>query len=119
MKRMFTRDVTFLSHGFTPAPVYRALLEEEEEGLKKEGIRYNSGYKLGIMIETPAAALSADQLANAVTGALERLHAVGAPDALLARLTSAQYQLAALPVSYRGLADVAANRVFLSATAAG
>ncbi len=41
----------------------RALLEEEEEGLKKEGIRYNSGYKLGIMIETPAAALSAAELA--------------------------------------------------------
>jgi thioredoxin reductase (NADPH) len=33
MKRMFTRDVTFLSHGFTPAPVYRALLEEEGIGL--------------------------------------------------------------------------------------
>jgi len=29
MKRMYTKDVTFLSHGFTLAPVYRALLEEE------------------------------------------------------------------------------------------
>jgi thioredoxin reductase (NADPH) len=33
MKRMFTGDVTFLSHGFTLAPVYRALLEEEGIGL--------------------------------------------------------------------------------------
>jgi phosphotransferase system enzyme I (PtsI) len=41
----------------------RALLEEEEETLKKKGIPYNSGYKLGIMIETPAAALSAAELA--------------------------------------------------------
>ncbi len=29
MKRMFTKDVTFLAHGFTLAPVYRTLLEEE------------------------------------------------------------------------------------------
>ena len=33
MKQMFTRDVTFLAHGFSPAPVYRALLEEEGIGL--------------------------------------------------------------------------------------
>jgi thioredoxin reductase len=33
MKRMFTRDVTFLAHGFSPAPVYKALLEEEGIGL--------------------------------------------------------------------------------------
>jgi thioredoxin reductase (NADPH) len=33
MKRMFTSDVTFLAHGFSPAPVYRALLEEEGIGL--------------------------------------------------------------------------------------
>ncbi len=33
MKRMFTRDVTFIAHGFSPAPVYRALLEEEGVGL--------------------------------------------------------------------------------------
>jgi thioredoxin reductase (NADPH) len=33
MKRMFTRDVTFLSHGFTLAPVYRTLLEDEGIGL--------------------------------------------------------------------------------------
>ena len=33
MKRMFTRDVTFLSHGFTLAPVYRVLLEDEGIGL--------------------------------------------------------------------------------------
>jgi len=29
MKRMYTTDVTFIAHGFTPAPVYRTLLEEE------------------------------------------------------------------------------------------
>jgi thioredoxin reductase (NADPH) len=33
MKRMYTRDVTFVAHGFSPAPVYRALLEEEGIGL--------------------------------------------------------------------------------------
>jgi thioredoxin reductase (NADPH) len=33
MKRMFTKDVTFLAHGFSPAPVYRQILEEEGIGL--------------------------------------------------------------------------------------
>jgi thioredoxin reductase (NADPH) len=33
MKRMYTRDVTFVAHGFSPTPVYRALLEEEGIGL--------------------------------------------------------------------------------------
>lgn len=33
MKRMYTKDVTFIAHGFSPAPVYRALLEEEDIGL--------------------------------------------------------------------------------------
>lgn len=33
MKRLFTRDVTFLAHGFSPAPPYRTLLEEEGIGL--------------------------------------------------------------------------------------
>lgn len=33
MKRMFTGDVTFLAHGFTLAPVYRTLLEDEGIGL--------------------------------------------------------------------------------------
>ena len=33
MKRMFTKNITFLAHGFSPAPVYRALLEEEGIGL--------------------------------------------------------------------------------------
>jgi thioredoxin reductase (NADPH) len=33
MKRMFTSDVTFLSHGFSPAPVYKTLLEDEGIGL--------------------------------------------------------------------------------------
>ncbi len=37
----------------------RELLEEEEARLTKEGIAYNAGYKLGMMIETPAAALTA------------------------------------------------------------
>ncbi|MFQ5536921.1 MAG: phosphoenolpyruvate--protein phosphotransferase [Gemmatimonadota bacterium] len=42
----------------------RALLEEEEEALRRDGIPYNSGYKLGVMIETPAAALEAGELAR-------------------------------------------------------
>ncbi len=42
----------------------RAMLEEEEDGLRQAGIRYNSGYKLGVMIETPAAALDAAELAR-------------------------------------------------------
>lgn len=33
MKQMYTKDVTFVAHGFTLAPVYRALLEEEGIGL--------------------------------------------------------------------------------------
>lgn len=33
MKRMYTKDVTFIAHGFTLAPVYRSLLEEEAIGL--------------------------------------------------------------------------------------
>jgi phosphotransferase system enzyme I (PtsI) len=42
----------------------RDLLEEEEEGLRRSGIPYNSGYKLGILVETPAAALDAAELAR-------------------------------------------------------
>ncbi|MEX2467186.1 MAG: phosphoenolpyruvate--protein phosphotransferase [Gemmatimonadota bacterium] len=42
----------------------RELLEEEEEHLSEQGIPYNSGYKLGVMIETPAAALDAVELAR-------------------------------------------------------
>jgi phosphotransferase system enzyme I (PtsI) len=42
----------------------REFLEEEEEGLRADGIPFNSGYKLGVMIETPAAALDAAQLAR-------------------------------------------------------
>ena len=42
----------------------RRLLEEEEDNLRKAGIPFNPGYKLGIMIETPAAALSAAELAR-------------------------------------------------------
>jgi thioredoxin reductase (NADPH) len=33
MKQLYTKDVTFLSHGFSLAPAYRALLEEEGIGL--------------------------------------------------------------------------------------
>ncbi|MDX1566302.1 MAG: phosphoenolpyruvate--protein phosphotransferase [Longimicrobiales bacterium] len=42
----------------------RRMLEEEEERLKAEGVPYNSGYKLGVLIETPAAALDATELAR-------------------------------------------------------
>jgi len=42
----------------------RRLLEEEEDRLRKAGIPFNPGYQLGIMIETPAAALSAAELAR-------------------------------------------------------
>jgi phosphotransferase system enzyme I (PtsI) len=42
----------------------RELLDEEEAQLTRDGIPYNTGYKLGIMIETPAAALDAAELAR-------------------------------------------------------
>jgi len=42
----------------------RALLEEEEDRLRADGIPYSRGYKLGVMIETPAAALDAAELAR-------------------------------------------------------
>jgi phosphotransferase system enzyme I (PtsI) len=42
----------------------RALLEEEEKNLTAAGIPFNPGYKLGVMIETPAAALDAAELAR-------------------------------------------------------
>lgn len=42
----------------------RGLLEEEQDRLMREGIPFNRGYKLGIMIETPAAALTAHKLAR-------------------------------------------------------
>jgi phosphotransferase system enzyme I (PtsI) len=42
----------------------RALLDEEEEQLRKDGIPFNRGYKLGVMVETPAAALDAAELAR-------------------------------------------------------
>jgi len=42
----------------------REMLEEEEEGLRRKGVAFNSGYKLGVMIETPAAALDAAELAR-------------------------------------------------------
>ncbi|HEX6941188.1 MAG TPA: phosphoenolpyruvate--protein phosphotransferase [Longimicrobiales bacterium] len=40
----------------------RELLEEEADRLRREGIAFNSGYKVGVMIETPAAALTAVEL---------------------------------------------------------
>lgn len=55
MKQMYTKDVTFLAHGFSPAPVYRTLLEDEGIGLIEgrpeellgektlEGVRLNDG----------------------------------------------------------------------------
>jgi phosphoenolpyruvate-protein phosphotransferase (PTS system enzyme I) len=42
----------------------RALLEEEEARLVAEGVAINRGYKVGVMIETPAAALIANKLAR-------------------------------------------------------
>jgi phosphoenolpyruvate-protein phosphotransferase (PTS system enzyme I) len=42
----------------------RQLLEEESQRLEHEGIQFNAGYKLGVMIETPAAALVATELAR-------------------------------------------------------
>ncbi len=42
----------------------RRMLEEEENRLRDEGIPINAGYKLGVMIETPAAALIAPELAR-------------------------------------------------------
>ena len=42
----------------------RALLREEEARLDADGIPFNAGYKLGVMIETPAAVLGAAELAR-------------------------------------------------------
>jgi len=42
----------------------RALVKEEAEQLSAEGIPHNPGYKIGAMIETPAAALDAAELAR-------------------------------------------------------
>jgi phosphotransferase system enzyme I (PtsI) len=42
----------------------REFLEEEEDRLRAEGIPFNSGNKLGILVETPAAALDAAELAR-------------------------------------------------------
>jgi phosphotransferase system enzyme I (PtsI) len=42
----------------------RELLAEEEAGLRRDGIPFHSGYKLGVLIETPAAALDAVELAR-------------------------------------------------------
>jgi len=42
----------------------RQLLDEECELMARAGVPFNAGYKLGIMIETPAAALTAPKLAR-------------------------------------------------------
>ncbi len=42
----------------------RELLAEEEEALKRAGHPFSSGYKLGCLVETPAAALDAVELAR-------------------------------------------------------
>ncbi|CAN5687959.1 phosphoenolpyruvate-protein phosphotransferase PtsI [soil metagenome] len=42
----------------------RQLLEEESARLKDEGIPFNRAFKVGVMIETPAAALTAAELAR-------------------------------------------------------
>jgi phosphotransferase system enzyme I (PtsI) len=42
----------------------RSLLEAEEDALRSEGVDFHRGYKLGVMIETPAAALDAAELAR-------------------------------------------------------
>jgi len=42
----------------------RKFLEEEEERLRAEGTPFNSGYKLGVLVETPAAALDAAELSR-------------------------------------------------------
>jgi phosphoenolpyruvate-protein phosphotransferase (PTS system enzyme I) len=42
----------------------RAILQEEEERLRADRIPFNSGYKLGILVETPAAALEAVELSR-------------------------------------------------------
>jgi phosphotransferase system enzyme I (PtsI) len=42
----------------------RRILAEEESRLQDEGIPYNAGYKVGVMIETPAAAMIAPRLAR-------------------------------------------------------
>jgi phosphotransferase system enzyme I (PtsI) len=42
----------------------RQMLEEEEHKLRSEGIAYNPGYKVGIMVETPAAAMTAHELSR-------------------------------------------------------
>ncbi|MGW8266566.1 MAG: phosphoenolpyruvate--protein phosphotransferase [Longimicrobiales bacterium] len=42
----------------------RTMLKEEEDELTSAGVPFNSGYKLGLLVETPAAALDAVELAR-------------------------------------------------------
>jgi hypothetical protein len=66
-----------------------------------------------------APALTAGPLKSAVAAALTRLRSAGVGPTLLQRLASAQYQVGDLPAGTLGLTDVGANRVVLSADAAG
>ena len=42
----------------------RRILEDEEVSLRADGVAFNPGYKVGVMIETPAAAMTAPELAR-------------------------------------------------------
>ncbi|HEX6693441.1 MAG TPA: phosphoenolpyruvate--protein phosphotransferase [Longimicrobiales bacterium] len=42
----------------------RHMLQEEEQNLRASGIPFNPAYKVGIMVETPAAAMTAHELAR-------------------------------------------------------
>jgi phosphoenolpyruvate-protein phosphotransferase (PTS system enzyme I) len=44
----------------------RALLDDEAARLVREGVPFRADYQLGVMVETPAAAMIADELARAV-----------------------------------------------------
>ena len=52
-----------LVNGLEELKAARRILEEEEDRLRQDGIEFNPGYKVGIMIETPASALVAHELA--------------------------------------------------------
>jgi hypothetical protein len=66
-----------------------------------------------------ATALGAGQLQATVSAALARLSAAGVDPALVQRLGSARFQVGSLPAGTLGLAFVDANRVVVSADAAG
>jgi len=53
-----------LVHDVAEIVQVRELLGEEEESLRQDGIPFSTGYKLGCLIETPAAALEAEEFAR-------------------------------------------------------